>query len=105
MTDGGSTQDGRRFSVGEAGEYIKVATRLQELSEEGLSYEELKKVAREVGVSEQALESAIRQADAEREAAGATADGATTDVPDWRSVGYRILEILCLVPPRDSVPR
>ena len=92
MTDQRPVEGSRRFSMDEAGEYIELATRLQSLSGEGLSYEELKGVAGEVGVSEDALKSAIHQADAERRAAGGT------DVPDWRSVGYRILEILCLVP-------
>lgn len=58
----------RRFSQEEVGELIETASRLDHLSvENGLSFEELRRVALELGISDRALlEAVAREIEAER---------------------------------------
>jgi hypothetical protein len=53
----------RHFTADEVGELIDLAARLDELTDEssGLSYDELVRVADEVGISRSAIEKAVRQ--------------------------------------------
>ena len=61
----------RRFNQDEIGELIETASRLDQLSvEKGLSYEELRHIALELGISDEALLKAVAQEiDAEKAAA------------------------------------
>ena len=61
----------RRFNQDEIGELIETASRLDQLSvEKGLSYEELRHIAIELGISDEALLKAVAQEiDAEKAAA------------------------------------
>jgi dephospho-CoA kinase len=57
----------QRFSVEEVGELIELAARLDELAaSDGLSYDQLIRVADEVGISQAALERAVVEDRAER---------------------------------------
>ena len=52
----------RRFTQDEIGELIETASRLDQLSvEKGLTYDELRRVALEMGISEEALAKAVAQ--------------------------------------------
>lgn len=88
MSDGDETQ---RYSIEQAGEYVRLATQIEQHARDGLSYDQMVQVAGEVGISEAALRVAIEQAQRET----------TNDpVPESRvkMVADRCLEILCLKP-------
>ncbi len=97
MTD--ATQDpDQRYSVEQAGEYIELATSIEQHGRDRLSYEQLVEVAAEVGVSEEALRAAMEQAERERLRQDLASGSG------WRAVADRCLEILCLkpaTPPRE----
>lgn len=79
-----------RYSAEQAGEYVGLATSIEQHLHEGLSDQQLVEVAAEVGVSEEALRMAMEQAEAEsRPQSEATGSS-------WRTVADRCLEILCL---------
>lgn len=90
MTDPAPQRRNERFTIEEAGEYVRLATSIEQHQQDGLSYDQLVDVAAEVGISEESLDAAIQQAQRERLQAD------TTDTPQWRAVADRCLEILCL---------
>ena len=91
MSDATNPTPDRRYSVDEVGEYIRLATSIEQHGQDGLSYDQLVEVAGEVGVSESALRSAMEQARHEQTQAAESAS-------PLRSIADRCLEILCLKP-------
>lgn len=89
------TPEDRRHSAEEAGELVRRATELNQ-DDDGLTYEELIKVAGEVGIDKRSVDEALRQAEAEEAERLVRAN----TPPAWRSVTDRCLEILCLKPVR-----
>ncbi len=98
MTSQASEPRNERFSVAQAGEYVRLATSIEQHEQDSLSYEQLVQIAAEVGVSENALAAAIDQAKAEALVMD-TVETPVIETPPWRAVANRCLEILCLKPP------
>lgn len=83
-----STPPGR-YTAAEAGEYVSVATGIQQEAQDRLSYDQLVEVAAEVGVTEESLRTAIARVEANRRAE-------TRPTPlTW---GDRCLQFLCIRP-------
>ena len=97
----------RRFTQDEIGELIETASRLDQLSlEKGLTYDELRRVALELGISEEALARAVaqeqeaqraaeEQREAVREAERKRHKRRRKEINEWKAHAASYVAVIC----------